>query len=263
MAGFAPIKTVFITGAAQGIGLATAKHFAALGYLVGLYDINVQAVRSLAASSELAGACHGLCDVTDRKSVEQALAHFAGTTGGRMDVLVNNAGTLAHGDFQSINPEEQDLMIDVNIRGLTQVAQAAFPLLRDTPNSTLVNLCSMSSIHGCPQLAVYSSTKFYVNGLTQALSLEWEPHGIRVTCVKPPVVQTPMGERVNAGYGDSKAADMTPDTVAKAIAHAVAGDKEGYVLGTAGKAWYWLDRLLPQRASRALTRRLVGRKASQ
>lgn len=262
MAGFAPVKTVFITGAAQGIGLATAKHFASLGYLVGLYDINVQAVRNLASSGELAGACHGLCDVTDRRSVANALAHFAGVTGGRMDVLVNNAGTLAQGAFEAIDPEEQDLMIDVNVRGLTEVARAAFPLLRDTPNATLVNLCSLSSVHGVPGLAVYSATKFYVNGLTEALSLEWEEHGIRVTCVKPPVVDTAMGARVNAGYGAANPGDMSPETVARAIQRAVEGDRDGYVLGFGGKTWYWLDRLSPERVRRALTRRLVGQKSA-
>ena len=127
-----------------------------------------------------------------------------------------------------------------------------------TPDATVVNLCSMSSIHGVPQLAVYSATKFYVDGLTQALSLEWESHGIRVTCVKPPVVQTAMGERVNAGYGNTSAATMPADTVARAIQRAVEGNKESYVLGTTGNAWYWLDRLLPQGLSRSLTRRLVG-----
>jgi len=258
MVNFAPVKTVFITGAGRGIGLATAQHFAAQGYFVGLYDLDMQAVREVAASDDFPAACSGFCDVTDRNSVQLALEHFSSETGGRMDILVNNAGTLAHGHFEDIEPDAHDLMLEVNVRGLTQVAQAAFPMLRDTPGSCLVNLCSMSSVHGVPLLAVYSASKFYVNGLTEALSLEWEEHDIRVTCVKPPVVKTAMGDAVNAGYGDSRGRDMSAQDVARAIHKAVEGDRDGYLLGGPARIWALLDSVLPDGARRALTRRLVG-----
>lgn len=258
MPNFAPVKTVFITGAGRGIGLAIARHFANLGYFVGLYDINIASVRSAASGKEFSAACYGICDVTDRQSVDNALAQFARETGGRLDLLVNNAGTLAHGHFEDMASEDIELMLEVNVRGLTQVAQAAFPLLRDTPQSCLLNLCSMSSVHGCPLLAVYSATKFYVNGLTEALSLEWEEHGIHVTSVKPPVVNTAMGETVNTGYGGSRGGDMTPEQVAQAVENAVNGDKDGYLLGIPARIWGFLDGVLPNRARRALARKLIN-----
>lgn len=251
------MKTLFITGAGRGIGLATAQHFARLGYFVGLYDIDEQTLAGALADGDFPQACSGYCDVTDRQSVESALADFSGKTGGRLDVLINNAGTLCHGPFEQNDPAAHDLIINVNIRGLTQVAQAAFPLLQTTPGATLVNLCSMSSVHGIPLLAVYSASKFYVNGLTEALSLEWEKHDIRVTSVKPPVVNTAMGDVVNAGYNGARAGDLAPEDVARAIERAVNGRKDGYLLGIPAKLWYVLDGVLPNRARRALTRRLI------
>ena len=94
------MKTVFITGAAHGIGLATARRFAAQGWFVGLYDINREGLAELLDSAEFDNACGQYCDVTDRASIEEALAHFAGRAGGRLDLLVNNAGILSSGRFE-------------------------------------------------------------------------------------------------------------------------------------------------------------------
>lgn len=252
------MKTVFITGAAHGIGLATAKRFAAQGWQVGLYDINREGLESLLSSGQFPNACGCYCDVTDRVSVDAALDHFAGNTGGRLDVLVNNAGVLASGPFEEIDPAADDLMIDVNVRGLTQVARAAFPLLKATPGATLVNLCSVSSIHGIPLLAVYSASKFYVNGFTEALHIEWARHDIRVTSVKPPVVNTAMGHKLHPKLTDKMGMDMEPEHVAEAIQLAVEGKRMGYVLGTSARLWSWLDRLLPEPGRRALVRYLTS-----
>ncbi len=252
------MKSIFITGAAHGIGLATARRFASQGWFVGLYDINRESVQSLLDSGEFPRACGQRCDVTDRVSVEAALEHFSKETNGRLDVLVNNAGVLTSGPFQSIDPTDHDRIIDVNVRGLTQVAQAAFPLLKQTPNATLVNLCSVSSIHGIPLLAVYSASKFYVNGLTEALNIEWAEHGIRVTSVKPPVVNTAMGHRLDPRLTEKMAANMQPTHVAEAIQMAVDGRRIGYVLGTSARLWSWIDRFLPGSGRRKLVRYLTA-----
>lgn len=252
------MKTIFITGAGRGIGLATARHFASQGWFVGLFDIDEEGLKAAIATQDFPQACIGYCDVTDRMSIDEALAHFSSQTDGRLDVLVNNAGTLAQGKFEEIDPAAHDMMIDVNIRGLTQVAQAAFGLLQQTPGSTLVNLCSVSSIHGFPFLAVYSASKFYVNGLTEALNLEWAEHGIRVTCVKPSVVNTAMGDQVNQGFGRGRDGNIAAEDVALAIATAVQGKKTGYVLGGVSRLWFWLDRLLPQGGRQAIARRFAG-----
>ena len=109
------MKTIFITGAAHGIGLATAMRFADQGWFVGLYDINEQALQILLQSGNFPRACGQVCDVTNAASVEAALAHFAAHTEGRMHVLVNNAGVLSAGKFEEIPPEQHERIIAVNV----------------------------------------------------------------------------------------------------------------------------------------------------
>lgn len=252
------MKTVFITGAAHGIGLATARRFAAQGWFVGLYDINKEGLDNLLGSGELPNACGQYCDVTQRESIDAALQHFSENTNGRLDLLVNNAGVLSSGNFEDIDPRAHDLIVDVNVKGLTHVAQAAFPLLKQTAGATLVNLCSVSSVHGIPLLAVYSASKFYVDGLTEALHIEWATHDIRVTSVKPPIVNTAMGHQLDPRLTSKLGVDLEPDHVAEAIQMAAEGSRMGYLLGTSAKLWGWVDRLLPDAGRRWLVRYLSG-----
>ena len=252
------MKTLFITGAAHGIGLSTAKHFAAQGWFVGLYDINSEALEVLLASGEFPHACGQFCDVTQRGSIEKAFAHFSSHTDGRLDLLVNNAGVLTSGNFEDIDPAAHDQIADVNIKGFTAVAQTAFPLLKQTPGATMVNLCSVSSIHGLPLLAVYSASKFYVNGLTEALAIEWAKYDIRVTAVKPPLVNTQMGHSVRPELMEKFSVDMEPEEVAVAIQRAVEGKRTGYLLGNTSRIWGWLDKHLPEAGRHKLVRYLTN-----
>jgi NADP-dependent 3-hydroxy acid dehydrogenase YdfG len=238
------MKTVFITGAAGGIGLATARHFASKGYFVGLYGRNQEALDAAMAGGGFPNACAGLCDVTSRHSIDAALADFATHTEGQLHILVNNAGVLSGGAFEDVEPQSHDLMIDVNVKGFTHVAQAGFPYLRDTPGACLVNLCSASSIHAVPNVAVYCATKFYVNGLNQALHLEWARHDIRVTCIKPTMVNTSMANNAQSSTGSSEAISLQPEDIAVAIDRAVSGNRISYTLGAG--PWPILDKLLPE-----------------
>ena len=175
------MKTVFITGAAQGIGLAIARRFACEGYQVGLFDINATRCQELLSDADFKNAVAGFCDVRDSASIEDAIATFSRATGGRLDVLVNNAGVLTGGELMTQSESQIRSMVDVNVTGLTLVSYAAHHLLKATEGAMVINLCSASSIHGIPLLAVYSATKFYVDGFTQALNLEWEDDDIYVT----------------------------------------------------------------------------------
>jgi len=252
------MKTALITGAASGIGLATARRLAAEGWFVGLYDINGDAIEKLLSEGGFPNASGGFCDVGDLDSVNGAVTHFSEATEGRLDVLVNNAGLLASGHFEAIDPRAHDAMIRVNVLGLTHVAQAAFPLLRDTPDSTLLNLCSVSSVHGVPLLAVYSASKFYVNGLTQALSIEWAEHGIRVLSIKPPFVGTAMLKGIPEQLMKSFTVDLTPEQVADAIMRALSGSRESYLLGAKAKTLGFLAKILPASLARWIVRYVTG-----
>jgi NAD(P)-dependent dehydrogenase (short-subunit alcohol dehydrogenase family) len=251
------VKNVFITGAASGIGLATARRYAGLGWRVGLYDINREALAQVMADELFAQSHSGYCNVTDRDSIAAALADFAGGPGGKISLVVNNAGVLSAGPFTDIAADAHDLMIDVNVRGFTHVAQLAFPYLEGAPDACLVNLCSASSIHGIPNLAVYSASKFYVNAITQALHIEWQPFGIRVSCVKPLLVDTPMAHDVQANTNGKGSINLTPEDIAAAIERAATGSRVSYVVGSAARWWALLDKWLPEGMRIALTRRLI------
>ena len=252
------MKTVLITGAAQGIGLATAKRYAAQGWFIGIYDINRKGIDALLASGEFPNACGGHCDVTNHSSICDMFEDFANKTNNRLDLLINNAGVLSAGRFEDIDQRSHALMIDVNIAGATHTLQQAFPLLSQTPGATVVNLCSASSIHGLPRLAVYSATKFYVDGLTEALDLEWREHDIRVTCVKPPVINTAMGQSVAQELPQKLSISLDPADVAELIQTAAEGSATSYTLGAASKLWYWLDKLLPNFLRHPLCRYISG-----
>jgi short-subunit dehydrogenase len=256
------MKYALITGSGAGIGLATAKLFRDKGYYLGIYDINEKTIANLKSNGEFPNACFGLCDVRDTSSIQAMFNDFSKHSNGGLDVLVNNAGVLSSGDFVSVPEANHNAMIDVNVRGLTHVAQLGFPLLKRTTNSCLVNLCSVSSVHGIPGLSVYSASKFYVNGLTQALNLEWAQHGIRVTCVKPALVRTSMAENVSDSLKSVLQTNTEPEEVAKSIFDSVNGTKDGYYIDLPSKVWSTLDRISPNSLGKFVTRYLSKPKAN-
>ena len=184
--------SVFITGAAAGIGRATARRFAREGWFVGLYDLNEAGVRELANQLGEGRASAGALDVTDASAVARAMAAFWEAAGRRFDLLFNNAGIATVGDFAAVDPARHHALIEVNFRGVVNGCHAAFPYLRQTPGARVISMASASAIYGTPGFATYSATKFAVKGLTEALDLEWRRHGIRVMDVSPLFVDTAM-----------------------------------------------------------------------
>ncbi|EAW41189.1 short chain dehydrogenase [marine gamma proteobacterium HTCC2080] len=252
------MKAIFITGAAQGIGLAIARLFAEKGWLVGLYDINENLCKDHLRDPLLHRAVAGFCDVTDSDSVAAALAAFTDASGGKLDVLVNNAGVLSAGDFSEMSSSNINAMIAVNIGGLTTVSHQAFPYLRDTEDAVVLNLCSASSIHGIPWLGVYSASKFYVDGLTQALAIEWQDHDIHVTCLKPPPINTAMGHQLDSRHTKKMPINMQVEQVADEAFAAIVERKPHRILGRNTKAWYVVNGLLPASLRSRLTRYITG-----
>ena len=185
-------KNIFITGAASGIGRATALHFARQGWFVGLGDINESALDNLLQEVGGDNACALAMDVTRPESVQAAVEAFGSRTKGRMDVLFNCAGMLRMGPHHEIPIEEQTRIVAINLNGVLHCIQAGLPLLRRTSGAAVINMSSASAVYGGPELAVYSATKFAVRGLTEALDIEFEPMGIRVCDIMAPYVATPM-----------------------------------------------------------------------
>ncbi|MFN8067799.1 MAG: SDR family oxidoreductase [Mycolicibacterium insubricum] len=216
------MSTVFITGAAAGIGRATALAYAAKGYTVGGYDIDTVGLETLADEITAAGgtAYTGHLDVTDYAEMSARITEFTAAAGGRLDIFINNAGVLIGGRFEELDVTAQHRMIDINCKGVVNGLHAAFPALRSTGNATVVNLCSASAIYGQPELAVYSATKFFVRAMTEALDLEWSEYGIRVIAMWPLFVQTAMTDNLHTGTTDTLGVSLTATDIAAAIVSA-------------------------------------------
>ena len=131
-------------------------------------------------------------DVTDRDAVLDAFETFADWTGGRLDLLFNNAGIDAKGPFESMSWEQIMSVVNVNLVGGLSVIHAGIPLLRSTANSLCLSTTSASAIFGTAQLAVYSATKHAIKGLTEALSVELARHNVRAMDILPAIVDTGM-----------------------------------------------------------------------
>ena len=186
-------KAIFISGGGSGIGRAIAQHFAAKGWFAGIGDIDE------AGMAESAGLLpEGRCftrklDVCDPEGWKTALAAFAGAAGGRIDVVVNNAGIAHGGPLMDLNQSEVDRLIQVNFAGVVNGARAAHPYLKaSAPGSCLLNTASASALYGTAGLALYSATKFAVRGLTEALDTEWLDDGIRVCSIVPSFIDTAL-----------------------------------------------------------------------
>ena len=120
------------------------------------------------------------------------MSEFCRRNNNRLSVLLNSAGILEVGAFENISNNQHQRIISVNVMGVINLCQAAWPFLKNNSKSTIVNMSSASSDYGVPELASYSASKFAVKALTEALELEWQKYGIRVCDVMPPFVATNM-----------------------------------------------------------------------
>ena len=247
-------KSIFITGAASGIGAETARLFHKRGWFCGLYDINETGLNEVAA--ELGSDnCHvAKLDVTKRDDWASAMVGFGEATGGKMDVLFNNAGIGRHGWFEDIPPEESDLIVDINVKGVINGVYAAIPLLKETNDARIVNTASTAGVVGSPRLAVYSATKFAVRGLTEALDVELSGLGIRCTSLMPWFIDTPildMGltEGANVKMADEireNGQEVYPVSLAAETAWQAAHGKDvHYMAGKQAKRARFVSRFLP------------------
>lgn len=217
-------KAIFITGAASGIGLATARQFAGQGWFVGLYDINGSALPSLHSELGREKSCYQSLDVTDEKSFASAVKHFAVHSGKRMDVLFNNAGIIRMGKNERIPLSQQKLVIDINVCGILTCIAASLHLLKSTKGSRIINMSSASSLAGVPELAVYAASKAAVGSLTESLNLELEKEGIFVCDVRAPYVKTPLLDREERAASVKKLGiRLSPQDVADVVWKAAHG----------------------------------------
>ena len=185
-------NSIFITGAASGIGLAAARHFHKMGYVVAMADLNFALLEEVTEQWDKARISLYPLDVSDFSQAQQVMSEFCNNTDNSLSVLLNNAGILDVGAFEDISNNQHQRIISVNVMGVINLCQAAWPYLKNNSKSTIVNMSSASSDYGVPGLASYSASKFAVKAPTEALELEWQKYGIRVCDVMPPFVATNM-----------------------------------------------------------------------
>ncbi|WP_341228752.1 SDR family oxidoreductase [Nocardioides salarius] len=218
-------RVVVVTGAASGIGFATAERFRALGDTVFGLDI---------ATSVPEGVTFVECDVADKAAVDAAIARCA--EAGSIDVLANVAGIVQFGRFETVTEEVFDRVQAVDVRGPFFLVQAALPHLRAS-RGCVVNVSSVAGRVPQPYAAAYAVAKGGLTQLTRSLALELSPDGIRVNAVCPGTVDTPLVAKVAETYPadlDPRVSDRllamlpggasTPDEIASTVVYLASAD---------------------------------------
>ena len=182
-------KVAIITGAAKGIGFATAKRFAQEGAKVMIADVNPEAVK--AATDLIPGSEAYVVNVTDRVSVEAAVDQIM-QHHGSIDILINNAGITQDARLVKMTEAQFDTVIDVNLKGVFNCTQLVVPHMLETGKGAIVNASSVVGIYGNFGQTNYSATKFGVIGFTKTWARELGPKGIRVNAVCPGFIATEM-----------------------------------------------------------------------
>lgn len=233
-------QSIFITGAASGIGRATAEFFHQKGWFVGGYDVDKEALASLQQALGDSGTTAYL-DVRDKENFDAVMAAFSEKTGGRLDVMFNNAGIAVGGNFDDLPFDKIMDTVNINLVGVLIGIYAAIPLLKETDNSLCFSTSSSSATFGSPGMATYAATKFAVKGLTEALSVELARYGSRAADVLPGIIDTPLWEgdryakdgsvtaipnvaKLNVGKTDA-GRTIAPTEVAECVWNAYHGNK--------------------------------------
>ncbi len=214
--------TALVTGGASGIGAATVATLAARGAAVASLDLTD--LRPVGAAVAL------VCDVADSASVRAAVDEAARVLGG-IDIVVNNAGIGAIGDVAANDEDEWRRVFEVNVLGAVRITAAALPYLRLSSHASVVNLCSIVSVLGVPDRALYAASKGALQALTLAMAADHVREGIRVNAVTPGTADTPWVERLISSADDAETALrqlrqrqpmqrlVSPQEVAHAIAY--------------------------------------------
>ncbi|KAA0021289.1 SDR family oxidoreductase [Antrihabitans cavernicola] len=247
-------RVVLITGAARGIGLATAEAFAASGATVAIGDIDGDlASRSAAALAARTDATVvGVrVDVTDRESFAGFFAE-AETLVGAADILINNAGIMPTGYFVDESPGLTDRQIDINVRGVTNGSRLAATRFLERGTGHIVNIASVAAITAEAGLATYCGTKHFVLGFTEALRRELHPHGVGVTVVLPGFINTELSAGTVVPRWAHALACREPEDVAAGIVAAVRADSSRVTVPASLGLLIKSMALLPERASHAI-----------
>ena len=232
-----PQKVALVTGAARGIGLATAKRFLAEGWAVALLDIERELLDDAVAAIASPDTTLALtCDVSDAAAVRAAIDKV-GQRFGRLDALINNAGTAVFAPLLDTSDDDWNRVLAVNLTGPFLCTKAAAPLMRENGGGAVVNITSISAVRASTLRSAYGTSKAGLAHLTKQLAVELASLGIRVNGVAPGPVDTAMAKAVHTPEIRADYHDAIPlnrygleEELAEAILF-LSSDRSSYITG--------------------------------
>jgi NAD(P)-dependent dehydrogenase (short-subunit alcohol dehydrogenase family) len=253
-------KVAVVTGSSTGIGYETSLILARNGFLTYATMRNLnksENIKMVIAKENLPIQIKQL-DVTEDVSVKNAIRSIS-SEAGRIDVLVNNAGYGLNGAFEDLAMDEIRAQYETNVFGLIRTTQAVLPIMRRQKSGTIVNISSGAGRFGFPGGSAYVSTKFAVEGLSESMSYELEPFGIKVVIVEPGVIRTnfvdglvvakksqdpnspysQIMQKIATGFEEMMKNASSPDLVAKVVLNAIRDENPSlrYLAGSDVEAW--------------------------
>jgi NADP-dependent 3-hydroxy acid dehydrogenase YdfG len=255
-------KIAFVTGGASGIGAALATRLSYEGAEVWIADRQIGPAQELAQRINSAGAtAHALeLDVRNYASFERAIAE-AVQQSGRIDYLFNNAGIAVGGEVDSYTLDDWNDVFDVNLRGVVHGIQAVYPTMIRQHSGHIVNTASGAGLFTSPGMVSYTATKHAVVGISKALRVEAERHGVQVSVLCPGAIRTPILTGGKYGRHDASAEQlvkfwepfrpMAPEKFAERALAAVLRGEAIIVVPAWWKTLWYLERLSPALSMRA------------
>jgi len=253
-------QVAVLTGAASGIGRATALALAQRGCHLALADIDANGLAQVAADAQAPGVTvsQHVLDVASRDAVA-ALPAAVLAAHGRASLLINNAGVALGGQFEQVSEADFDWLMGINFHGLVRMTRAFLPLLRQQPVARIVNLSSVYGLIAPPGQTAYASAKFAVRGFSNALRHELAGSSVGVTVVHPGGVATNIARRarlpvgappaeVQAGLARAeKMLRLSPARAADTLVRGIEADRARVLVGGDAKFIAVLERLMPVR----------------
>ena len=253
-------KVAVVTGSSSGIGYETSLILARNGFLTYATMRNLnksENIKSIATKENLPIHIKQL-DVTDDTSVKKAVEGISSETG-RIDILVNNAGYGLNCAFEDLAMDEIKAQYETNLFGLIRTTQAVLPIMRRQKSGTIINISSGAGRFGFPGSSAYVSTKFALEGLSESMSYELEPFGIKVVLVEPGVIKTnfvdgmiiakksqdpkspysQIIQKMATGFEEMMKNGSSPNLVAKVVLNAVTNENPNlrYLAGNDVEQW--------------------------
>ncbi len=212
-------RVALVTGAARGIGKATAETLAQAGVDVALLDVDATAVQEIAREiQERTGqqALAAPADVTVKAQLEDAVADVLRTFG-QIDILVNNAGVWGHGLLSEVSEDEWDRIFSVNLKGILFGIQEVVPTMKGQGSGKIVNIASAAGLGHSPEWSAYCISKAAVITLTQVAAKELEPFHLQVNVICPSAVDTDLTQGITEQTGEVFPHVIPPERVAVAV----------------------------------------------